>query len=265
MKLLYIVSSDLKNIANSISIEDFEPGDVLFVHYGDELLCLIANQYCDLNNWSEHCNIIEKGTWCFKDEATKVLLASSDGIKSRTGNKDFLNHIKQVFNSSEIKALIQNALDILSFKVDTWDIQVLMRLYHSDKSSSDTIPNTPSSPVIPKLLFFHFLTADLYELFLSHFNETHSIEKSFRVVKQRYPHEFTKAIQAFKLRYPNNNIFDNVAGVSPSNYDKINPTIDEDIESIYNYIVHLGYHQTKNNEWVNDKGVILNIVISLKV
>ena len=265
MKLLYLVSSDLRNIVNNVSIDHFEPGDFLFVHYGDELLCLIVNQYCNSYNWYEHCRVIEKGDFCFKDESKIILLASSDGINARNGNKDYLNHIKLVFSSPEITALLQNALDILRYKVDTWDIQVLMNLYHSDKSSSEAFPKESAPPVIPKLLFFHFLTDDLYKLFINHFNTSHSIEHSFREVKQRYPREFSKAIQAFKLKYPNNNIFDSVAGVSPRNYDKINPTVDEDIESIYNHIVKLGYHQTKNNEWVNDKGVILNIVITPKV
>lgn len=265
MKLLYISYPGDKSSVDSAPNCHIDPYDVLFIQKNEELLCLIITKHCTLNNWSEFGRIIEKTDFCFPFESKNMLLADFNGIVGRKGNKDYLNHLKKVFESTLINALIQNALDILNYRVDSWDAKVLMGLYHSGRCSSETLFSGPSSPEIPKLLFYQFMSMDLYELFQSSFKKSHSIELGFREVKQKYPKEFSKAIQAFKLKYPNNNIFDRVAKASPSNYDKIHPTIDEDIKLIYDYIVKLGYHQINKNDWVNEKGVILIINISPKI
>lgn len=108
------------------------------INVGDVCLCKTIHGiaflfvYSTENSWSSCLNV---GIGCYDNlnSIKESLLFSFDGIHSRKGNVGVLKMLLPCFKERAIVNFFVNAIDILEFKKDAWDVEIFQQFFASNK------------------------------------------------------------------------------------------------------------------------------------
>lgn len=185
-------------------------GDVIIRENDNSLSFLIV--VSDVNNWSS-CKCIDSSDKLL-DIDKNTLLYSFDGISRRKGDIDILYQLLKIFDSSLICAFIDNAISILSYNCDLWDIDIFYRMHSFTPIEIDRNDDTTQQIVHSNLhttyIFEGYLKDEVKELFLSLVNQNIRMRDVYEEVRESYPVEFREAIRAFINDYPQSTIYDTI-------------------------------------------------------
>lgn len=90
---------------------------------GLQFLLVVSN----INRWSS-CNCIGYSNVIKHDIEGNMLLFSFNGINRRMGDVSSLELLSEAFADDPLHSFIKNALDILAYRRDYWDIQLKFRI-----------------------------------------------------------------------------------------------------------------------------------------
>ncbi len=168
-------------------------------------LMIVSNS----NKWGA-CRCLGKGNSIDLCLDSNMLLFSFDGISKRNGKIDVLESFLQVFRQETLLSFLQNAINILSYRCDQWDIEVFMKI---NSLTPIDIHNTTTQNR-------NALSSDCSTVFVTYFNdilktkylELQSKERPLREIytelRNLYPQEFRLSMSKFLSENPNLTIYD---------------------------------------------------------
>ena len=106
-------------------------GDVCLRESEDGIAFLFV--YKTENTWSS-CLCVGVGRYNTSNQLKESLLFSFDGIHGRKGNASTLNQLLLCFREKVIVDFFINAIDILKFKKDTWDLTLFQQFFSPVKT-----------------------------------------------------------------------------------------------------------------------------------
>lgn len=148
-----------------------------------------------------------------------ILLFTFDGISKRHGNISILQDILMIFDSQIICNFINNAISILSYKCDLWDIDVFNKIHSikpilidcEQKINLKIIHNSLKTPYI----FEDYLHDEAKVLFITLVNKNTRMRDVYERIRELYPLVFRNAIKAFIRDYPKSTIYDTKNSCNP--------------------------------------------------
>ena len=120
-------------------------------------------------------------------------------LQKRTGDAAILLFLKGVFKNPDIQSFFQSAHDILNFKEERWDSDVLSRLYTTVASLEDDKQERN---------FISYLNDSLREYLDNLLEDGKSKSEALRFIKDKHKDEFMEAFMEFKKHYPNKSILE---------------------------------------------------------
>lgn len=138
------------------------------------------------------------------------LLFSFDGIRRRKGNIEVLEKFQSISDSLALKDFFENAVSILSYQYDWWDVEVFQRVYGLTSVLDSKSVNTfgSSQQCLNEFLFESYLKDDALLLFHSLLGNNHSLKEIYTNIRAEYPISFRQALKSFLNDHPNSTIYD---------------------------------------------------------
>lgn len=165
----------------------------------------------DTNRWSA-CKCISKVCGDIDLEANTQLF-SFDGLNARFGDIKSISRMIEIFKDSPLKEFFENALSILEYKCDFWNVEVFYKINMESPIQPEQSNNKPiieSDKRKQLYLFETFLSQDALLLFQSLQKETLTLKDVYKEVRKRYPNEFRQALKVFLQNHPNSTIYDKI-------------------------------------------------------
>lgn len=142
-----------------------------------------------------------------KTESIKIITGAhvittifeNNDLQTRTGDAEALLFLKGVFKNPYVQSFFQSAYDILKFKEDRWDCDMLYRLYTTVTSLQE---NTEERN------FISYLNVSLKKYFDNLLKNGKSKAEALRLIKNEHKDDFMDAFLKFKKSYPNKSILD---------------------------------------------------------
>lgn len=119
------------DIIDSYRKQIINVGDVCLRETVDGIAFLFV--YKTENAWGS-CLCVGVGRFNTSDQLKESLLFSFDGIHGRKGNTSMLNQLLACFREKVIVDFFINAIDILKFKKDTWDLSLFQQFFSPVKT-----------------------------------------------------------------------------------------------------------------------------------
>lgn len=183
-------------------------GDVCIHDTNEGLYFLLVVN--NTNKWAAH-RCISKAEYNEIELVGNTLLFSFDGIHKRTGKIEYLKWMSNVFTLDLIRDFFFNAIEILTYKCDFWDIEVFARFYsltsiltHAERGQSTTERAKMQS--LP--LFYIYFNDNIKNFFRVLHEEGMSIKKVYEHIRKKYPSEFRQAMKRFIEENPQATIYD---------------------------------------------------------
>ena len=185
-------------------------GDVIIRDTSDGLCFLIVTS--SINKWNR-CKCIDTVQGHLKREGN-FLLFSFDGISKRFGDLQALTELSQLFQSPPCHNFFENALAILTYKCDLWDIGIFKDI-HSLTPFEIYNDNADKSIVIDKKTYSQYLFEDyfdtnLHSMFLKLVEQNTPLREVYIKIRELYPNEFRSAMMSFIREHPNSTIYDKI-------------------------------------------------------
>ena len=185
-------------------------GDIC-IRETDKGLCFLIVQSTS-NKWGS-CMMCEVGK---REKLTihgNTLLFSFDGISKRFGMIKQLESLMGCFAKEEVINCIKNAIDILDYKVDYWEVGIFAKLLSLSpvKASlcQEHVANTVQHPDLKyPALFVSYLPTEARVNLLSQLEAGHTLKESYAVVRKLLPSLYRSAFLKFTQENPSKSIFD---------------------------------------------------------
>lgn len=149
------------------------------------------------------------------------ILFSFDGRTKRQGKQKELELLMQLFQNTPVCQLLSNAVSILNYEVDYWELSCLSQLYAIPYPPSETLtmnepPTNAVSRTIPleaklkrkPLLFQHYLNAESNQLLEELEAEGIRLHEIYKRIRATYPSAYRQAILQFIRENPSRTIYD---------------------------------------------------------
>ena len=213
--IIYLVSKSSK-IKGPFDITDANRrriigmGDIC-IRETDHGLCFLIVQ-SPSNKWGS-CKLCEVGECEGLTIQGNTLLFSFDGINKRFGMIKQLEALIGSYAKEEVKNCIRNAIDILEYRVDFWEVGIFVRLlqtssdharpHQKHKVNEVQYPDTKGTA-----LFVSYLPTEVRETLLRHLEEGHTLKESYLFVRNKFPSLYRSAFLKFNQENPSKSIFD---------------------------------------------------------
>ena len=174
---------------------------------GVEFLFVITES----NSWNA-CKCIGLGDNAELISKGNSLLLSFDGIHGRKGNLSFLYQLTSCFGERVINDFLENAIDILEYKRDSWDGSLFPRFF-ADNHEIVNVKKELKPSVQPKSEsypsdFCRYLDDRLLDSLKNYIEEGVSLKDAYMLIREDDPKSFRKALMKFLIENPNGTIFD---------------------------------------------------------
>lgn len=198
------------DVKNPLQIPILRIGDVCIrdTEEGVQFLLVVNN----INRWNS-CKCLDKAIYTETKINSNTLLFSFDGIGKRVGKIELLEWLSRTYKSEIIYKFFLNAIDILTYKCDYWDIELFVKIHAMNpiaiehkhvcttKESSQT--NHHSFP-----LFYSYLEEDLQSLFCLMIEEGSSLREVYEYLRSKHAKRFREALRRFLGANPKSTIYD---------------------------------------------------------
>ncbi|MBR0323038.1 MAG: hypothetical protein IIX06_00935 [Bacteroidales bacterium] len=165
------------------------------------------------NRW-ESCKYISKIIHHETRLTGNTLLFSFDGINKRTGNIEYLRWMSNIYTSDLIRKFFTNAIDILTYKCDYWNIELFVKIHSITpltpyKENKHRITEKSITSNHPTPLFLSYLDSEIISIFHSMTEKGLSLRNTYEFIRNKYPKEFQTAMKSFLEENPKSTIYDN--------------------------------------------------------
>ena len=138
-----------------------------------------------------------------------TLLFSFDGIRKRFGNIDAISKLSCIFKKTPVLDFFADALNILKYNIDLWDINVFIKIHELSPFQSlieegKTDYNISDSVTI----FERYLSEEARELFDSMYAQGNNLGYIYREIRKQMPEKFREAMRLFLNENPQLSIYD---------------------------------------------------------
>lgn len=209
------------NITDSNREHIIRVGDICLRDSYDGVIFLLVRT--NDNKWSS-CIRIGIGDNKELIEIGNTLLFSFDGISQREGNISLLKTLMNCFGEQSIIAFFDNALKILEYKRDSWDLRIFQQfLTPSEVSITPKVEYANFSNSKEELLptiFAQYLSEKLLRLLKILLNEGKDLKEVYYTLREKDPEAFRSALLKFLSDNPNKTIYERpiYQGTHPINY-----------------------------------------------
>ena len=148
------------------------------------------------------CKLIEttKTIKFIKENVKSQIIFEYSDLMPRKGIQEYLSFFIGIFKKKTTIDFLQNALDILLYKDDKWDVSVLQSMALAEILVVD-IPDQ-------KLFFIDFLDKHTKEYFHEQKRKGRTASEAYRLIKTKYPRAFLQSLKQFKVAFPEKSIYD---------------------------------------------------------
>lgn len=138
-----------------------------------------------------------------------ALLFAFDGISKRFGRKDELVKLYESFTQEPLHEFFQNAIDILTYKCDYWDVSLFVKIHQLSAITFESA-KTEFKEKTPNHItrFQSYLPAEIQELFLKLISEGHQLRIVYKKIREQYPDEFRNSLKSFLKDNSTSSIYD---------------------------------------------------------
>ena len=197
------------DITDSNLQKNIRNGDVIIRDTSDGLCFLIVTS--SINKWNR-CKCIDTVQGHLKREGN-FLLFSFDGISKRFGDIQALTELCQLFQNPPCHDFFENALSILTYKCDLWDLSIFKDIH--SLTPFEIYDNTDKSIVTEKKTYSQYLFEDyfdtnLHSMFLKLIEQNIPLRDVYIKIRRHYPKEFRFALISFIRDHPNSTIYDKI-------------------------------------------------------
>lgn len=161
-----------------------------------------------VNKWKA-CKCLEQIISNIEIEGNSLLFCF-DGLSKRQGNVTLLNLLSNKFTKPLLRDFFCNAIDILTYKKDMWNISIIANIY-SITPVTTTVPivvDNKSQKESNYCLFESYLIGGAHDLFITLFSQHLGMRDIFKQIKKEYPQEFRQSLKKFLTDNPNSTIYD---------------------------------------------------------
>lgn len=186
-------------------------GDVC-IYDTDENLCflIVVN---DSNNWST-CHKAGVANNSMFNSIGNTLLFAFDSINHRHGNIKLLQEICECFDNITIRQFFSNACEILRYKKDFFDSEVILNLYKTScfdipsQKSEKSIVTTNDSVIEYPSIFTAYFDHDIIVKIITQVKSGMSLREVYTSIREYHPSAFRDALTRFLRDNPNKSIYD---------------------------------------------------------
>lgn len=183
-------------------------GDVIIRETYEALCFLIVTS--SINKWNR-CKCIDTVKGHLKRDGNSLLF-SFDGISKRFGDIQAVTELIQLFQSPPCHDFFDNALSILTYQCDFWDMRIFKDIHTlSPFDNSETFVDSPKGFVDNTssiYMFEEYLSINSRNLFHEFIKKKIALRDIYREIKRKYPKEFKKALLLFINDHPHSTIYD---------------------------------------------------------
>ena len=184
-------------------------GDICLRDYVEGIAFLVV---CSTDNSWNACKRVGIGNNEVLNGQGNTLLFSFDGLHKRKGNVFLIKQLLDCFREKVIVDFFTNAIDILEYKKDLWDVSLFSRFFASSQDlitrseiiKSCVIPNSRRYPSV----FAKYLDDELLELLTASLNEGNGLKEAYMILRDKDPMLFRAALMKFLAENPKRTIFD---------------------------------------------------------
>lgn len=138
-----------------------------------------------------------------------TLLFSFDGTSKRCGRIDMCMSLCKLFEEDSLRSFFSNAVDILSYKCDMWDVSVFSQMLgRTSIESVSLIQKSRAEEELHTTLFETYLPQECKMLFKTMISEGCSIKEIYKNIRSMYPNDFRQAMKRFLIDNPQSTIYD---------------------------------------------------------
>ena len=183
-------------------------GDICIYDTEKKMSILLVTN--DENKW-DACKSLYSENDMKSDIEANTLLFSFDGLHQRFGRREELRHLRNCFCGNKYASgLFTQALDILDYKKDLWDMEDFTKLIqlscHKQTGKRECNKSQNAAPL--HTLFASYLRKDQLNVFKRMTSKGFDLKTTYMKIRQQYPSEFRDALRRFLLERPHNNIYD---------------------------------------------------------
>ena len=198
------------DVKNTHQIPILRIGDVCIRDTEEGLFFLLVVN--NTNRWNS-CKCIDKARCIEAKVSCNTLLFSFNGTEKRKGKVESLEWLSNIFTSEITHSIFLNAIDILTYKCDYWNIELFVKIHamnpiaieHKNvcntKETSQT--NHHSYP-----LFYSYLEEDLKGILCQMIEEGSSLREVYEYLRSMHAKRFREALRRFLEANPKSTIYD---------------------------------------------------------
>ena len=141
-----------------------------------------------------------------------ALLFSFDGLHKRKGSVSLTRQLSVCYREKVIVDFFNNAIDILEYKRDFWDVFLFRQFFAS--SQELIIRSEVISPIVIQdtrcypSVFAKYLDEELLELLKTSINEGNGLKEAYTILRKKDPTLFRAALMKFLAENPTGTIYD---------------------------------------------------------
>lgn len=160
-----------------------------------------------INTWNS-CKCVGTTKGCIGIEGNSLLFYF-DGITKRYGRKEELSKLYEFFDKQPIHDFFQNAIDIITYKCDLWDVSLFLRIHQLSKIQNDDYAESPMQDSANHITKFEmYLTDNAVQLFRELFIQGNSLRNIYKTLRKSFPDEFRQSLKNFLRDNPSLTIYD---------------------------------------------------------
>ena len=207
---IYYVNKDSKlkgpyDITDINGSHIIQYGDICFCDKNDVLLALLVKT---ANKWNSCLQI--GSSVCHPSLEGNRLVYAFDGLRKRTGSIASLSSLKKCFHADDlVSQLLQNAIDILDYKTDYFDIMLFQKLLVSRKVGQ-VLPKDEVLSVYrsgKEATFLDYLSDNLKTFIQEHRKGGKAMRSIYTTIRKEHPKEFREALKNFLRNNPKGSIY----------------------------------------------------------
>lgn len=163
----------------------------------------------NLNKWNS-CKCVSKVKYKNIELGGNSLLFSFDGLKRRVGKVTKLQIISELFIEEPVHSFLLNAIDILLYKCDLWNLEVFLNI-HTVYPLSPSLVNTKNKTrelVNTPTIFYTYFSSEMKSTFDHLYKQGLSLRDVYKDVRRKYPNGFRLALLDFTHDYPTISIYE---------------------------------------------------------
>ena len=227
-------------------------GDICLRDYVEGVEFLVV---CSSDNSWKACKSVGIGDNSILSNQGNTLLFSFDGLHKRKGNVSLIKQLIDCYREKVIINFFGNAIDILEYKKDFWDVSLFSQFF---ASSQELISRSESKKTYVVQFdrqypseFAKYLDKELFSMLMAGLNTGNGLKAMYKFLREKEPVLFRTALMKFLAENPSGTIYDKPTFVEIPTKPKVEAVVE----------VHVPIQEEKPHEAIavdEDQSFLLN-------